>query len=326
MWHSLWPDRPVEDVPITAVTNGVHTRTWISSVLKDVLDEYMGRDWRYRLTDAEYWGNIQKIPDDVLWKVHHELKFRLIEEVRRRTSRQRERNGESPDAIAEAKRVFNPEVLTIGFARRFTPYKRGTLIFRNRDWLKYILSRENLPVQIIFAGKAHPADQIGKSLIQTIYGESRNPEFEGKIVFVENYDMSLAKILVTGVDVWLNLPRRLFEASGTSGMKAACNGVLNLSIMDGWWREAYNGENGWAVGEDRDFYNETEQDEVDGESLYRILQDEIVPLYYRRDESGLPVEWIRKMKLSMQTIIPRFNTCRMLDEYVNKFYVPAMHT
>jgi len=324
MWHSLWPDRPVEEVPIGHVTNGVHTRTWMSSFMKNLLDEHLGDGWRYRLSDSEYWTAIQKIPDESLWKVHNELKFRLIEYVRRSLSRQRERNGESAESIAEVKHLLHPETLTIGFARRFTPYKRGTLLLRNRDWLKYILQRQDLPVQIIFAGKAHPADQMGKSLIQTLYAESRSPEFSGKIVFVENYDMSLAKLLVSGVDVWLNLPRRPLEASGTSGMKAAVNGALNFSVLDGWWRESYDGGNGWAIGEDREYYNEQEQDEQDSQSLYRILQDEIAPLFYRTDAGGLPGEWIKKMKHSMQTVIPKFSTSRMLEEYISKYYVPAM--
>jgi starch phosphorylase len=324
MWHSLWPALQTEDVPIGHVTNGVHTRTWMSSSLKNLLDEHMGADWRYRLSDPEYWQNIQKIPDESLWKVHHELKFRLIEYVRKNLSRQRERNGESPESIAEVKHLLHPEALTIGFARRFTPYKRGTLLLRNRDWLKYIVSRQDMPVQIIFAGKAHPADQMGKSLIQTLVAESRSPEFSGKIVFVENYDMSLAKLLVSGVDVWLNLPRRPLEASGTSGMKAAVNGALNCSVMDGWWRESYDGSNGWAIGEDREYYNEQEQDEQDSQSLYSILQDEITPVFYRRESDGLPAEWIKKMKHSMQTVIPKFSSCRMLEEYISKYYVPAM--
>jgi starch phosphorylase len=324
MWHSLWPDRAVDDVPIGHITNGVHARTWISSAMKDLLDDTLGEDWRYHLSDPDYWQALHRIPDEALWKVHRELKFRLIEEIRRNQARQRERNGEAPDSVAEARRMFNPEVLTIGFARRFTPYKRGTLLFRNRDWLKYLLNRDNLPVQIIFAGKAHPADQTGKALIQMVYGESRNSEFGSRIVFIENYDMSLAKILISGVDVWMNLPRRPLEASGTSGMKAAMNGALHLSVLDGWWREGYDGTNGWAVGEDRDYYHETEQDELDSQSLYNILQEELVPMYYRRDEHGLPAEWIERMKASMQTIIPRFNTCRMLEEYVAKYYAPAM--
>lgn len=324
IWHHLWPDRPVEEVPIGHITNGVHVRTWMASTLKDLLDEYLGLDWRYHLTDMEFWKEIYKIPDEALWKVHSELKFRMIEEVRKILVRQYERNDESPEVIEKTKRILSPEVLTIGFARRFTPYKRATLLFRNREWLRFILSREDMPVQIVFAGKAHPADQVGKQLIQTIYQESRTPEFEGKIVFVENYDMALAKILVSGVDVWLNLPRRPMEASGTSGMKAAINGVLHCSALDGWWREAYDGTNGWAVGEDKDYYNETEQDIVDSESLYRLLQDELAPLFYRRDERGIPVEWIEKMKRSMESLIPTFSTCRMLEQYVHQYYLSMM--
>jgi len=324
MWQGLWPDQPVEKVPIGSITNGIHTRTWMCSEMKTLLDCHHGLNWRYKLTDPEFWEKIMEIPDDALWKEHHRLKHRLIDEVRQVLVRQRERNGENHEAIQEAKQILNPETLTIGFARRFTPYKRATLIFRDRERLKRILWRENMPIQIVFAGKAHPADQTGKSLIEWVYAESRNPEFGKRIVFVENYDMALARRLVSGVDVWLNTPRRPLEASGTSGMKAAANGVLNMSILDGWWREGYNGHNGWAIGEDRDYYNEMEQDEADSQSLYHLLENNIVPLYYNRDERGLPKDWIQKMKESMRSIIPRFNTDRMLKEYTTNMYIPCL--
>jgi len=325
MWQGLWPNCPVNDVPITSITNGIHTRTWMADQMKNLLDRYLGSGWRYELTNTELWNTIYKIPDEKIWEVHQELKLLLIEEIRRRLVKQREQNGESKEAIAEVERIVDPEVLTIGFARRFASYKRPTLLFHDRERLKRILSRGDFPVQIVFAGKAHPANQPGKALIQQINGESRNPEFGNRIVFVKNYDMAFANRLVSGVDVWLNTPRRPYEASGTSGMKVAVNGGLNLSIPDGWWPEGYNGKNGWTIGEDKEYYNEFEQDEADSQSLYEILEEKVVPLFYDRDESGLPRRWIQWMKESMRSLIPQFNTHRMLYEYVKKMYVPAMN-
>ncbi len=324
MWHHLWPERSLEEVPISAITNGVHVRTWMRSQIKNLFDEHLGSQWRYELANSDFWKGIHQISDKALWEVHQICKELLLKDVRKRLVQQRERNGESSEATAEVNTILSPDILTIGFARRFAPYKRATLPFRNIQWLKNILRNDSHPVQIIYAGKAHPSNQPGKELILEIYQESRNPELGNRIVFVENYDIALARRLVSGVDIWLNLPRRPLEASGTSGMKAAVNGILNLSVLDGWWKEGYNGQNGWAIGEDREFYNEVEQDEVDSQSLYRLLEEEIVPLYYTRDENGVPIEWIGKMKNSMESIIPRFNTHRMLQEYVEKMYLPAM--
>ncbi len=324
MWHHLWPDRSVDEVPIGAITNGIHARTWMRSQIKNLFDKHLGSQWRYELANPVFWKKVYKIPDKALWDVHQVCKELLLKDVRKRLVQQRERNGESSEATAEVNTILSPDILTIGFARRFAPYKRATLPFRNIQWLKNILKNDSYPVQMIYAGKAHPANQPGKELILEIYRESRNPEFGNRIVFVEDYDIALARRLVSGVDVWMNLPRRPLEASGTSGMKAAVNGILNLSVLDGWWKEGYNGQNGWAVGEDREFYNEVEQDEVDSQSLYRLLEGEIVPLYYTRDENGLPREWIGKMKNSMESNIPRFNTHRMLQEYVEKMYLPAI--
>ena len=323
MWHSVWPEKGIEEVPILAITNGVHTRTWMASHMKNLLDRYLVEDWRYQLSSKEVWQGILDIPNKEFWDVRCELRKLLIDSVRRRLVVQRERNGESRDAIQEAKNILDPNVLTIGFARRFAPYKRATLLFRNREWLKFLISRAGLPVQIIFAGKAHPADQQGQSLIQQVYGESRNPDFVGKIVFVENYDMSFARRLVAGVDVWLNTPRRPKEASGTSGMKVAINGALNLSICDGWWHEAYNGKNGWAIGEDRIYYDEFEQDEADSKSLYHLLENEVVHKFYELDEDGLPSKWLEMVKESMGTLIPEFSSQRMLEEYARNMYKPV---
>jgi starch phosphorylase len=324
MWHHLWPERSLEEVPISAITNGIHVRTWIRSQIKNLFDKHLGSQWRYELANPDFWKGVHQIPDKALWEVHQICKELLLKDVRRRLVQQRERNGESSEATAEVDTILSPDILTIGFARRFAPYKRATLPFRDMQRLKNILKHDTRPVQIIYSGKAHPANQPGRTLILEIYRESRNPEFSNRIVFVEDYDIALARRLVSGVDVWMNLPRRPMEASGTSGMKAAVNGILNLSIIDGWWKEGYNGQNGWAIGEDREFYNEVEQDEVDSQSLYRLLEEEIVPLYYTRDENGLPIEWIGKMKNSMESIISCFNTYRMLQEYVEKMYLPAM--
>lgn len=324
MWHGVWPKRPISDIPIIAITNGIHARTWLTSQMKNLFDETVGQQWRYELMNKGFWEKIYDIPDEVLWSVHHELKTALIEVVRERLVTQRERNGESKSSVDQASRILDPNLLTIGFARRFASYKRATLIFRHRDKLRDILVNSDRPVQMLFAGKSHPANQPGKELIQQIYGESRNPDFQGRIVFIEDYDMAFAKRMVSGVDVWLNTPRRPHEASGTSGMKVAMNGGLNLSILDGWWREGYDGKNGWAIGEDKEYYNEVEQDDADSRSLYRILEEEIIPLFYERDEQNLPGKWISRMKESMRGLIPVYNTDRMLNEYMEQLYLKCL--
>ena len=324
MWQNVWPEKAEEDIPIGAITNGVHMHTWMTSQFKRFFDAHLGFEWREKIWDKDFWKVLESIPDEELWKVHRELKQELRKEVRCRLNAQRDRNGEPQDSINEASHLLHDNVLTIGFARRFAQYKRGTLLLRDRERLKRILTNSERPVQLIFAGKAHPADQPGKALIQEIYQESRNPEFQNRLVFVEDYDMYLARRLVSGVDVWLNPPRRPLEASGTSGMKAGANGAINLSVLDGWWRECYNCENGWAIGEDREYYNEWEQDESDSNSLYWLLENKVVPLFYEKDESGLPAKWIAMMKKSMMTVIPQFNTHRMLKEYVEQLYLPAL--
>ena len=321
MWHRLWPQVPVEKIPIGAITNGIHSRTWMTSEIKELFDKYLGVEWRDHLVDEVFWHGLDQLPDDQLWRKRQILRRKLRHDIRCRLMAQRERNGESPESIQEVKSFLNRNALTLGFARRFATYKRGTLLLRNRDWLNKILNMTDMPVQIIFAGKAHPENQPGKTLIKDIYTESRNPEFAGKIIFVENYDMAFARRLISGVDVWLNTPRRPLEASGTSGMKAAANGALNLSILDGWWREAYNGKNGWAIGEDKEYYNEWEQDEADSYSLYKLLENDLIPLFFNRNEKKVPVEWLNRVRQSMKTIIPRFNTDRMVGDYVEQFYL-----
>jgi starch phosphorylase len=325
MWSDLWPELPPDRIPISSITNGIHVRTWMAMEMKRLLDRHIGADWRYHQNEPGYWKEkIDSIPDKDLWITHEHLRQLLRRDVRLRIQTQQERNGETPEIIASTSRLLEQDALTIGFARRFAQYKRGTLLFRDRERLKRLVNNPDRPVQIVFAGKAHPADQPGKALIQHIYQESRNPDFQNRIVFVENYDMGLARNLVAGVDVWLNTPRRPMEASGTSGMKAACNGAINLSVLDGWWRECYNGENGWAIGEDREYYNEWEQDEADYQSLFRILEEQVVPMYYDRPDSKLPCRWIERMKASMKTIIPQFNTHRMIEEYMGNLYLPVL--
>jgi len=324
MWHHLWPDRDQDHVPIDYITNGVHVRTWMTYAMKNLLDSHLEPDWRYKLLDRDFWEKVKDIPDEELWQTHLKLKQTLIEEIRCRLEQQLERNGDTQEMIEEARTILDPNILTIGFARRFAPYKRATLLFRNRDRLKQILWNSDHPVQIVFAGKAHPANQPGKALIQEIYNESRSPDFKGRVVFIENYDIYLARRMVSGVDVWLNTPRRPLEASGTSGMKVVANGGLNLSILDGWWSEGFDGKNGWAISENKTMYDEFEQDEADSQSLYHLLENEIVPLYYAKDNNNIPSGWTEKMKTSMASIIPRFNTDRMLKEYMEKMYSKSL--
>ncbi|MBV9464164.1 MAG: alpha-glucan family phosphorylase, partial [Verrucomicrobiae bacterium] len=324
MWQNVWPNVPQHEVPITSITNGVHTATWLASDLADLYSKYLGDDWKDRNSDQAFWDQIAGIPDDALWLVHAKLKGRLIQFVRNRLREQRLRVGETPDCLRAASRVLDPSVLTIGFARRFAPYKRATLLFRDLERLKKIVHHPERPVQFIFAGKSHPRDEEGKKILQTVYQISMNPEFSERIVFVEDYDANVARHLVQGVDVWLNTPTRPLEASGTSGEKAAANGVLNLSVLDGWWCEGYNGRNGWAVGEEFLFHDLKLQDEVDANSLYTLLEQEVVPLYYeRREDSKLPAEWLARMRESIRTILPVFNTYRMVQDYANRLYMPA---
>ncbi len=329
MWQSVWPDRPVEQVPIAAITNGVHVPSWISTTLKDLFAEYLGGDWEERHDDPALWDRLDEIPDEALWNVHQQLKEKLLGFIDQRT-RKRWREGQmGANQVLASGTLLEPEALTLGFARRFATYKRATLIFRDIQRLKRILHAERRPVQIVFAGKAHPADGGGKGFIQEVYQVAQAPEFGGRVAFLEDYDLHMARFLVQGVDVWLNNPRRPNEASGTSGMKAAMNGVPNLSILDGWWPEAYQpagggrAANGWAFGQIQ-YDNWDTQDEVDSQALYRILEDEVVPLYYDRDAAGIPRGWVQVMKEAMRTSIAAFSMRRMVKEYVEQMYLPAM--
>ncbi|MHB9154814.1 MAG: alpha-glucan family phosphorylase [Endomicrobiales bacterium] len=323
MWKNLWPELPRSEVPITSITNGIHTNTWISYEMAGLFDRYIGPVWKDEPADQTIWQRVAQIPDSELWRSHERRRERLVSFARARLKAQLIRRGAAPNEISYADEVLDPEALTIGFARRFAGYKRGNLIFRDIARIKNILNQKDRPVQIIIAGKAHPADNIGKELIKHIIHISRDPDFRRRIVFLEDYDMNVAHYLVQGTDVWLNNPRRPAEASGTSGMKAAVNGVLNLSVLDGWWCEGYNGENGWIIGSGEEYSDTEYQDEVESKAIFDILEKDVVPLFYQRGTDGLPREWIRKMKISMQTICPAFNTNRMIEEYTKKFYHAA---
>jgi len=325
IWHFLWPNIEDEnDVPITYITNGVHTPTWMARRLRLLFDKYLGEGWLDRLDDPETWTKVDSIPDIELWTVRRHLKRKLaLYMLGRVRTRWMEGDLHPVQAIASGA-MLDPNALTIGFARRFATYKRASLVFSDLNRLLEIINRPNRPVQIIFSGKAHPADEPGKMLIQEVYRVVKKAENGGRLVFLEDYDMNLARYLVQGVDVWMNTPRRPNEASGTSGMKAALNGALNFSVLDGWWREAFNGSNGWAIGEDVDPGTEV-QDETDAESLYDTLENKIIPLYYtERGGEDIPHKWVVMIKESLRTVTPQFSTRRMLKEYIDRLYMPGM--
>jgi starch phosphorylase len=324
MWQFLWPGVDAEEVPITSITNGVHTATWLAPALAALYDQQLGAKWWQQIDDIKTWEPIKQADDATLWRIHNQLKAELISDVRQRVREHRLRLGEGALHIQEAETLLNPNAFTIGFARRFATYKRATLIFRDLDRLRRLLNNPERPVQIIFAGKAHPADEPGKALIQQIYRLSRQPDFVGKIIMLEGYDMAMARKLVSGVDLWLNNPIRPYEASGTSGQKASLNGAPNCSILDGWWVEGYNGKNGWAFGEQRDYQNPELQSEADSLALYTVLEQEIIPLYYARDAQGIPRGWLQVMKEAIRTVASQFSMARMVKEYTERMYLPAV--
>ena len=325
MWKDIWPGIPAEENPISYITNGVHSFSWLAPEMMDLFDQHLGQEWRGNLSKPKFWEAVDLIPDGLLWGVRQNLKRRMIERIRERTVAQLIRNGEGAAAIRAVDHLLDPNILTIGFARRFTTYKRSTLLLHDLERLKRIVSNSEQPVQFIFAGKAHPADIPGQELLKEIHDLSRQEPFKGRVVLVEGYDISIARYLVSGVDVWLNTPRRPFEASGTSGMKASMNGGINFSVLDGWWCEAAeHGVNGWNIGDERDSDNDKRQTEQDAMSFYQTLEEAIVPLYYLRNSQGIPDEWMRVSKASMKTIPPRFNTDRMVADYARRFYFPAI--
>jgi starch phosphorylase len=324
MFSDIWPNIPRHEVPIGHVTNGIHTRSWISYEMEQLLLRYLGPDWLKNAADQSVWRNVRTIPDEELWRTHERRRERLITFTRSRLVAQLKAKGAPSQEIKAAEGVMDPEALTIGFARRFATYKRATLLFRDPERLKRIVTNRQRPVQFIFAGKAHPRDGAGKELIKQIVHLIREHELQRHVVFIENYEMNVARYLVGGVDVWLNTPRRPYEASGTSGMKVLPNGGLNLSILDGWWCEGYTPDVGWAIGHGEEYDEPELQDEVEANAIYEILEKELVPLFYDRDGGNLPTGWIEKVKNSMQILCPMFNTNRMVHEYAEKFYVTSL--
>src|SRR4051812_21571166 len=322
LWKDVWSGVPVYEVPITSITNGIHTKTWMAPEFSDLYRKYLG-NWEEHLTESEFWRGVIDIPDVQLWDTHQKLKLRLIEFVRERVRRRRERIGEPPEVVRRANRLLDPEILTVGFARRFATYKRGALLFSDKERLQRLLNDRSRPVQFIFAGKSHPQDEGGKALIQQVYQFSREAGMENRIVFLEDYDSYIARRLVQGVDLWLNNPLRPLEASGTSGMKLPPNGGLNLSVLDGWWCESYNGNNGWAIGGEIKGGTVDFQSEVDASSLYQLLENQIIPLYYAKPDGKLPLAWLQLMRESIRTVTPVFNTHRMVKEYAERLYTPA---
>jgi starch phosphorylase len=322
MWRVLWPKLAEHEVPIGSITNGVHLGTWVGREMAQVFARTFGPSWEERGDDREMWAKIADVPDADLWALRERARADLCDHLPERMRALTERKGLVFDP-GKLPAPLNPRALTIGFARRFATYKRGTLLLRDAERLRRILAREDRPVQLIFAGKAHPQDWGGKELIRDIVRASRLDAFRGRIVFVEDYDMSVARALVSGVDVWLNTPRRPLEASGTSGMKAAVNGALHASVLDGWWAEAYAGDNGFAVGHGEEYADADYGDRVEAQALYRLLEEEIVPLFYERDEAGVPRGWIARMKRSIAGVGAFFNTARMVEEYTRTLYAPA---
>ena len=324
MWKGLWPGLPLNEVPIGHVTNGVHSRTWVSSGMIELLDRYFGPNFENKPTDLAIWDRMERISDEELWRTHERRRERLVAFVRERIREQYTRTGAVERRIRQAEDALSPYALTLCFARRFATYKRGNLLLRDPERLLRLVRDNDRPIQLIFAGKAHPHDMPGKELIREIIHFAEKYDITSRIVFVENYDMTVAKYLTSGGDVWLNTPRRPMEASGTSGMKAAMNGVLNCSIMDGWWDEAYQPEVGWAIGHGEQYVDEKLQDDVESKALYDLLERDIVPMFYQRGRDGLPREWIKRMKDCMRNIGQSMSSHRMLMDYSNQFYFPAL--
>lgn len=323
MWHHLWPELPEDKVPIVSVTNGIHVPTWVAPEMNQFYQRVLGQDWIHHHDDEALWKKINAAPDEELWEVRQHLKCRLLSFIRERARASWTRDRIDPIQVIASGTLFDPGALTIGFGRRFTAYKRATLITRDLERLKRLLCNRLRPVQILFAGKAHPSDEMGKRLIHSIYSLAKDPALAGHIAFVENYDMHVARYMLVGVDIWLNTPRAPLEASGTSGQKAVVNGVLHLSTLDGWWSEGYNGANGWAFGEVANFPTLEAQDASDAEALYRLLEEEVVPLFYERDSEGIPRGWLKRVKESIRSNAPVFCARRMLKEYVAQLYRPA---
>ncbi len=323
MWAHLWPWRVEEEVPIGHITNGVHVQSWLAWQMQQLYDRHFSADWMKQMGEADVWQGIHDVDPGELWETHHTLKNFLLAFVRRRISRQCRRRGESDEAVEAARNMLDPNVLTIGFARRFATYKRSNMLLNNLDLLDKMVNNPARPMQIIFAGKAHPADEPGKQLIKNIANLRHDPRFASRIAFVEDYDINVCRHLIQGVDVWLNNPRRPLEASGTSGQKAVLNGALNLSILDGWWAEGYDGSNGFGIGCGHQHVDDSITDARDGEELYRVLQEEVIPLYYDQNIDGIPLAWVKRMMNSIASLAWRFSAHRMVADYVHNAYLPA---
>lgn len=323
IWANLWPDLPVDEVPIKSVTNGVHAKTWLSGEMNLLFERYLGANWSDEIIDRSVWQNLDLVPDEEYWRTHQRCKERLVGFARKRLKRQLQRRGAFNSQLNWADEALNPEALTIGFARRFATYKRGNLLLKDPERLIKLLNDTKRPVQFVFAGKAHPRDVAGKEIIRQIVHFAKQQGIRRKIILIEDYDMDVARYLVQGVDVWLNNPRRPMEASGTSGMKAAINGVLNMSTLDGWWCEGYIPEGGWIIGAGEEYDDLGYQDGVESNAIFNLLENEVVPLFYNRTRDGLPREWVKRMKNTVKWCTPRFNTNRMVAEYTRKFYNPA---
>ena len=322
LFSKVWPNIPSNESPIEYVTNGVHTCSWLAPTVKDLYNKYLEPYWQDNIQDDNVWKNIEKIPNEELWKVHQSRKEKLLKIVKNSTIERLRRYNYSYEEIEQMVGNISPDILTIGFARRFATYKRATLIFRDLERITQIFNEKNMPVQIIFAGKAHPSDKEGQDLIKFIHDISLKPQFKGKVFILENYNIGMSRYLISGVDVWLNNPRRPLEASGTSGQKAAINGVINFSVLDGWWAEGYNQKNGWTIGTNAKYQSYDEQDDADSRSMYDTLENKIIPMYYDKNEKGYSDTWLRIMKNTIESNAGRFSTSRMLDDYTSKLYIP----
>jgi starch phosphorylase len=324
MWASIWPGTAADELPIRAITNGVHASTWVAAPLGKLFDETLGREWRDRLDEPDFWDRVLDIPDDLLWKARLAMRNELFAFIQDRARERWTTDRVSAAQVVAAGTLLDPSALTIGFARRFTAYKRPDLIFHDPARLAAILSVARRPVQIVFAGKAHPADDVGKHHLQQVYRRAADPALGGRIAFVDDYDLHVAHYLVHGCDVWLNNPRKPLEASGTSGMKAAINGVLHLSVGDGWWAEGFSGANGWLIEGQASGGDPGDVDAADADALYRLLEEQVVPSFYDRDAHDVPRVWLRTVKESIRTIMPAFTTRRMMKQYAEQLYAPAI--
>ena len=323
MWMRVFDADEPEEVSIGHVTNGIHVQTWLAAEAGPMYGKYLKPVWNGAYPDDDYWENVKKIPDEVIWELRNTLRAKMITFIRQRLQNQIARRFGPVEDLIEAERTFDDKALTIGFARRFATYKRAPLIFRNRARLAKIMGNKDRPVQIVFAGKAHPRDDEGKSFIRRIYQTAKKEGFRGRVVILEDYDMHIGRMLTSGCDVWLNNPVRPMEASGTSGMKPALHGGINCSILDGWWPEGFNGKNGWAIGDGREFKSRSKQDSYDADCIYDLLEQEIVPRFYQRGRSGVPTKWVRMAKESMRSIPAAFSSHRMLADYLEGYYYPA---